>query len=431
MRVKPALQGHCVADSAAVRWSVVEADLGTGERLPLLVDRTTWMPASLPLRYAVLLRRYQCALSTLRGDMDALRLLYRWRGEVCSRELEPRLAGLPLLSRDELASLRWFLERYTARETTEGGLMLHSATLGRYVATIRAFLAWAAVPSNRNERGAAPVDLPDFIAGLEFVFRPIRGGSQYSIRRRPLSMAEIRLAESLLAPRSDALGRILEPVRWHDANPFKGPSRTRNWLLWLLGIDAGLRMGEALKLRVDDVVVGPDLVTYIRVVRRPDDTDDPRGRQPAVKTRERLIPASKRVLAALRLYQTNLGRLGRRRGASYLLTTRAGPAKTQNGASQAIDLLKRAIGASAHTFHSLRHTFFEGLASDLYLQQEADPSVAKEHVKDVVREIGGWTTRSSMPEYYAQHAIALAARRQLVRRNERLFRHSSNEQRNG
>lgn len=431
MSVKPAQREKGGADPGAGRWSVVEADLGTGERLPLLVDRATWVPASLPLRYAVLLRRYQCALSTLRGDMDALRLLYRWGSEAGSSELERRLSGLPLFSREELASLRWFLERYTARETAGGGLMLHSATLGRYVATIRAFLAWAAVPSNRNERGAAPADLPDFIAGLEFVFRPITGGGQFSMRRRPLSMAEIRLAESLLAPLSDETGRILNPVRWHGANPFKGPSRTRNWLLWLLGIDAGLRMGEALKLRVDDVIVGPDLVTYLRVVRRPDDADDPRGRQPAVKTRERLIPASERVLAALRLYQANSGRLGRRRGTSYLLTSRHGRPISQTGASQAIGLLVKALGANDLTFHSLRHTFFEGLANDLYLQQEADASTAKELVKDVLREVGGWTQRSLMPEYYAQHAIALAARRQLVRRNERLFRHATSEQSNG
>lgn len=33
------------------------------------------------------------------------------------------------------------------------------------------------------------------------------------MRQRPLSMAEIRLAESLLAPLSDETGRILNPVR--------------------------------------------------------------------------------------------------------------------------------------------------------------------------------------------------------------------------
>ena len=58
--------------------SVVAATLATGERLPLLVDRETWVPMSLATRWVVLSRRYECAESTLRTDLNGLRYLYVW-----------------------------------------------------------------------------------------------------------------------------------------------------------------------------------------------------------------------------------------------------------------------------------------------------------------------------------------------------------------
>src|SRR5258705_5946750 len=63
----------------------------------------------------------------------------------------------------------------------------------------------------------------------------------------------------------------------------------------------------------------------IRILRRPDDPHDSRSREPAVKTAERVIPASGNLLAAIRAYLTYPRPLGRISGRSpYLFVARSG-----------------------------------------------------------------------------------------------------------
>src|SRR5258705_9398234 len=63
----------------------------------------------------------------------------------------------------------------------------------------------------------------------------------------------------------------------------------------------------------------------IRILRRPDDPHDSRSKEPAVKTAERVIPASRNLLAAIRAYLTYPRPLGRISGRSpYLFVARSG-----------------------------------------------------------------------------------------------------------
>src|SRR5260370_19598762 len=50
----------------------------TGDRLPCLVDRETWLPARLATRWAMRYRRYRVQSSTLADNLRILGSLYTW-----------------------------------------------------------------------------------------------------------------------------------------------------------------------------------------------------------------------------------------------------------------------------------------------------------------------------------------------------------------
>lgn len=57
--------------NASMGWlRVVSTVLPTGERLPMLVNESTWAPRSMALRWILYDRRYSCAESTLRRDVN-------------------------------------------------------------------------------------------------------------------------------------------------------------------------------------------------------------------------------------------------------------------------------------------------------------------------------------------------------------------------
>ncbi len=58
-------------------FSVLHIVLDSGERLPCLVDATTWIPARVALRWAMRYRRYRVQSSTLAANLRVL-------GKVCT-----------------------------------------------------------------------------------------------------------------------------------------------------------------------------------------------------------------------------------------------------------------------------------------------------------------------------------------------------------
>ena len=101
---------------------------------------------------------------------------------------------------------------------------------------------------------------------------------------------------------------------------FSSHARLRNWLMFEVALELGIRRGELLKLRLDSLPRAAD--DGIRILRRPDDRPHSRAKEPAVKTAERVIPASRELLKAVQVYLTSPPPLGRVSGKSpYLFVT--------------------------------------------------------------------------------------------------------------
>lgn len=390
-------------------YSVVSARLPSGEGLPLLVYSGTGLPVRLALRWIVYQRRFEVAENTLRADLYGVRLLYQWADQEYPHGLEGRLGGVGGLDHSELLRLDAYLRTGagSTRRTVRSGGPLPSV-VGRRVVSIIAFLKWAIVPASRNERGAPPADASALVSQVDAVLRPMVRMAARTNRISPLPEGADEVVDRALAPRLMPDGTIARPLKFRRDNPFRRSSRLRNWLLWTLIRDCGLRLGEALTLQADDfpMVEGTKCV---RVVRRPDAPEDVRLNRPQVKTLGRLIPLSARSHDALRAYMTERPPLGRRMGSPYLFTSRVGRPLGVTSASAIFKRL-RATGLipAGCSWHSLRHTWAEEYATHLFAEG------GDQHlIIDKLRYLGGWSPTSSMPAYYAQLAIGTQARKDL------------------
>jgi len=91
------------------------------------------------------------------------------------------------------------------------------------------------------------------------------------------------------APPPEVFDKLMETVMEDSPdNPYLSPGvRKRNALMFELMYETGMRAAEVLALQIGDVDF---LVGTVKVVRRHDNPDDTRKRQPVPKTLERDIP---------------------------------------------------------------------------------------------------------------------------------------------
>jgi site-specific recombinase XerC len=413
----------------AVGYALETVALESGEALPLLIRTNEGTPMSLAMRWVVLKRRSEVAESTLRADVDALRFLYAWGDRVLAGGLEARLEGGAGLTHDEVLRLKAYLldprELDIQRDGPgDAGDAQHSATAGRRAAVALRFLQWAVVPAERNSAGAAPAGLAGYVGMLTGILQPLAKHAGKGRRRiAPLTDADARRVEQLIAPKVDRGGRWLLPLQWHRDNPFSATVRIRAWLMWVLARDAGLRLGELLTLSVDNSFELVDDIYCVKVVRKPDAAADPRGKRPQVKTLSRAVPAGPRAQAARRAYLTDRGKGARPRGSgAYLFASQYRKPLSVSAASRMMDVINRAASIDI-SWHSLRHAWAERLAHELLIEAEREAAAGGYEVAaclaDKLRYLGGWSDTSRMPLYYAQNAIAAAARRTLASIQER------------
>lgn len=148
------------------------------------------------------------------------------------------------------------------------------------------------------------------------------------------------------------------------------------------------------------------------ILRRPDDPHDSRPHEPAVKTAERAIPASRALLSAVRAYLTYPPPMGRVSGKSpYLFVARSGAPLSSDRADDVIVAIGRHSGVTPLSWHRLRHTWAETMAEVLAEQPNG---------MDRLVYLGGWRSPSSASRYI-QRAIAKQATESVREYQRRLY----------
>ena len=195
-----------------------------------------------------------------------------------------------------------------------------------------------------------------------------------------------------------------------SANPDDRSAAT-SFLMWRFAIEYGLRIGEILGLRVEDLPTRTK--PYLRIVRLSDrggDMQDPRGKyQPSPKTLGRDLGQWFANSAFPRLSEDYVSRhrwtktVGLKSAKvqrtfmldhPYLLVTRDGAPLSGSSAQHHAHLITQATGIAFH-WHKARHSFF----NRAYLAMLALPGDEQARARDDLRYWGGWSTDESLSIY--------------------------------
>lgn len=197
-------------------------------------------------------------------------------------------------------------------------------------------------------------------------------------------------------------------------------------------LDQGLRAGELLKLKVCDVndayvVDSKRVIGVVEIARRPNDIDDARKHEPAVKTRPGLLPIPRRLAADLIDYVTGPRRdaIDARPGGGetpYLFVNHIGrhigSAMGQRNLNRLVGKLQ-GCGGLPDTFspHTLRHTHLTEMYDDLRTKGRAS-----EDIRDALIGRGRWAPNSSMPSLYTGRSLMRESSDFVEERDKKLSR---------
>ncbi|WP_180273616.1 site-specific integrase [Iodobacter sp. BJB302] len=222
--------------------------------------------------------------------------------------------------------------------------------------------------------------------------------------RRPFNKGrnQVGREKGLVRKQEAVLLEIIQPGS--ERNPFENQSiQIRNQLLIMLLLHLGIRSGELLNLRVSDIDWGKNQIV---IARRADEKNDPRRRQPLVKTLDRRLPMKDTLVQAIHRYVVQFRSKvpGARKHEYLLVTHKSGPTQGQPMSKSAlikvINLLADATPEliSLHA-HELRHTWNNRFSE---FMDASDDSFTPEEQEAQRSYLQGWKPYSGTAATYTK-----------------------------
>ncbi len=407
----------------AAGYRVANVRLQSGERLPLLVAAATGVPLWSPTLFVVTeLRATNRAAATLqqatRAVMVAHQVLDHLGIDLDSRLAEGRLLDVGEL--DALANLAGMKQ-----EGLDGLLAAEAKSVGgrRTVVSLEK-ARMRAKPADVSPRVVAETKsirlmyIRDYFAWLarrallKVDYRlPVHQALSETAR---LVIEQLSSRMSSSSSQRNEVGarqgvgptvrqRIVE-VTHPDSpeNPWKNEHvRIRNQLIfmWLLGL--GLRKGELLGIRLDDINLRSGEVL---VARRPDDPAEPRRDAPNNKGKDRLLALDDGLADLTRAYVHGPRRSirGARKSPYLLVATGTGRPLTKAAVSKLfVELRSKVPGLPKELSpHVLRHTW-----NDDFSEFMDGRGVAPEEEERMRKQQMGWSDSSKMAAVYTRRHI--------------------------
>lgn len=378
--------------------SVVNCILPTGERLPLLVYTRTYIPVYLATRWAIRYRKYRVQSSTLRNDLRILGRLYSWGHEIQGIDLHQRLTSEEGIERWQLDSLIDYLK---GQCRSRDGQRINANAFNNHLNVIHQFLDWSLKVKNLDHSSHDTyVVLYQQSEMLQDYFHMERFPGQALQPRKAVTDEEVQKIYKAIAP-------VGMRGRAYLFNPgiFCEATALRNFLMFAVAYQAGLRIGEILKLTVDSL---PRRGDAIHIKRLADDPYDTRSVEPAVKTKERKIPVHRSLLRALTDYVELPQPQGRLKDHSpYLFLAINGNPLSVDRAQDIIAQIGRYSHVQGLTWHRLRHSFARRKAR----QWASHPNCA-----DYLQYVLGHSSYDSVKHYTEEELVHQAM--ELMRQDE-------------
>lgn len=306
--------------------------LGNGERVPMLHD-AHGVPLFYPTLFATSqLRNAGAAVNTIRNKLTDLVVLLRWE-QLHGRDLISEFRSGRFLTVADVVALRDFakLDMRHQQPAEDKPEALNSGVVDFLEARVASKSTDAAIGGQQHfNRISTFADYLEFAASVVTQHQGSPQTAQEiarmakSIRsHRPRGLAkqldddrDLRSPPSELVERFMAIGAEGDP-----RNPFRNPDvRLRNAIIFGLLRYTGMRRGELLSLRIDQIDLGHEPQVWIR--RNQDDRHDSRRYQPVAKTKERPLPLPEALATQIDRYIMQVrAKIGPARQHPYLLVS--------------------------------------------------------------------------------------------------------------
>ncbi|BBR17444.1 MULTISPECIES: tyrosine-type recombinase/integrase [Enterobacteriaceae] len=360
----------------------------TGEQIPMMLD-AYGMPVVLPNEF--ILSRRSLSTNTLVRNLRELSVLYRWL-EKSNCDLSEKLLAQNSFNEAELKGS--LVEALRIDQSNGRISAVAPNTFNQRLTTIRQFLSWY-MDVLTSQLPLSSLDYERLRERKSYLLKTLDGSfmSATPIRtslRKGLNEAEV-----------DFLLKVLYP----DVEQSFGRDsavKFRNYISVGLMLFCGLRPGELLSLRVEDVEVGA--ISAIKVERRAPDPLDSRRPRPQIKRNGRVIPIDNKVLAiALNDYIVTWREELESKSndeSDYLILNDEGGPLSQSSITQFFQLLRMQYAGHLPenlTAKSLRHTFSSRLERIL-----RDSGMDEQRRREALALLRGDSSLESQDIYIAQ-----------------------------
>lgn len=370
----------------------------SGERFALMIDRATGMPDPHVCKYSATYHRHR-SINSAERELDALCLFHEWLDER-GIDLAERVMGGAYLYPDEVEALSNRL-----RSSKRPPRVLGNSIVPRIVSanTHQDRMNWAFAYTNWR---AAP-----------YIARAADPSQAINMRDRLTELKEQmkglcacgteKVREALTDEQRCFLLTVTRPD--DPRNPFRPNTRHRNFALILMYDELGLRKGEPLTLKGEDVMLFGSHPRLI-FVPRPDDPEETRAKPPLLKTAGRSLITSALLSKTLNDYAVNQRpkmRNSKKIPYYFLNTKDNGEALSLDGVDDIFRTLKNRFPEELPTdfsAHIVRHTWnsrFRRLAAERNWESP---------FRDTVNNfIMGWAKNSTQSKRYAHTEISREA----------------------
>jgi integrase len=399
--------------------------LSSGERLPFLCLHATGMPLIPPTVFALAsLRATNLATATISQALRAVMVLYLALDDL-DIDLDERIYKGRLLDLGEIESLtqlcalpiEHIVKNSTARQSitrsepikidrsknkskqAQNFKYVNADTAAIRILYIHRYLKWRATErllKMNTTRLMEQAFRESFDCSLNALFARIKTNR----RRNSLNQRE-GLPESAL--------NVIEEVIAQDSprNPWVGVHpRARNELIIRILLDLGIRRGELLGIRIQNINFQKDEVL---IARQADSPDDPRTIQPNTKTKDRVLPIGDRLSKLLRAYIQGPRRAikGARKHDFLIVANGSGQPLTNAGANKIFHVLRTKVpGLPEELFpHILRHTW-----NDSFSALMDSRNITEEREMQMRSRLMGWSETSGTAATYTRRHTKERAR---------------------
>lgn len=392
--------------------------LHDGERYLVLVDETG-MPLFYPALYiTAIVRGSSKATNTIQNSLTAIKALFAWQ-LYAGIDIEHRFSKGDFLEENEVHALRDFMQR----------------PLNEDVSNKKVYSIKTSNPRPKSISFKVQYSRMTVIADyLDFLSKQLHKGtvdkkfliqrmvSQIKDNRPKISnknknhRSDVHLNDELL----DKLEQALKPGS--ETNPISDYGvQVRNALMFTILRTAGIRRGELLNIKIEDIDFSANTLS---IVRRHDTKADVRMYQPVVKTREREIPIDPLLAIQIHDYVLKIRAkiFGVRKHDYLFVTHKQGPScgrpLSNAGFSKFIGEIKKITTEYAHIHaHAFRHAWnynFSKLCDENGLSPEREEKLRS--------YLMGWNPTSGTAAIYNERHIEEKAGKAVLELQERYFR---------